>query len=436
MENTGEQMLSSAQTIIRKTGESMGLDPGMIRRLIEPEYIHEFNFPVRMDDGELRLFQGYRIQHNRAIGPYKGGIRFHPRVIREEVQALATLMTIKCAVAGIPFGGGKGGVTFDPKTVSVAELERISRAYIRYAAPFVGPDIDVPAPDVNTNPTIMSWMVDELVKIRKPRSAKETSYMSATLTGKPVGKGGTLGRTEATGRGGVMILKALLAAMKEKRRPSEMTVAVQGFGNVGYYFAKIAQEEGFAVVAISDSKGAVAEHMTGKPVPSLDIAKVMECKKKQGTLGGCSCIGGVCDAKTGNVISNEELLALPVDILVPAALENVINSGNMKKIRAKIIVEMANGPITEEAYEYLAKKGVVIVPDVLANSGGVSVSYLEWYQNVHGEEWTEKKVNERLQKIMTDAFDPIWKLSQAKKMPLKQAAFEVAIGRIVAAWKT
>jgi glutamate dehydrogenase/leucine dehydrogenase len=459
MENEGKKMLESAQALIKETAKNLGFDEEIIKRLIEPEMICEFSFPVKMDDGQIKVFKGWRIQHNSALGPYKGGIRFHPQTSREEVQALATLMTIKCAVAGLPYGGAKGGVLVDPKKLSSAELERLSREYVKKIAHFIGEDTDVPAPDVNTNSQIMAWMIDEYQKIKGYQS-------KATFTGKPVAMGGSLGRTEATGRGGVIVLKVLLSELvkdgstkilsrlnssltllKQKvsknfvspsfnnqklKSNNEITIAVQGFGNVGYYFAKIASEAGFKVVAVSDSKGGIIKPK-GENLEALDIPLVMECKKEKGTLAGCYCAGGVCDTKGGKTITNEELLELPVDILVPAALENVINEKNMKNIKAKIIIEMANGPVTEEAYEYLSKKGVIIVPDVLANSGGVTVSYLEWAQNKAGYYWSEEEVNSKLEVMMKKAFETIWKKSIEKKIPLKQAAFEVALEKIVSA---
>ena len=459
MENQGKKMLESAQALIKETAKNLGFDEEIIKRLIEPEMICEFSFPVKMDDGQIKVFKGWRIQHNSALGPYKGGIRFHPQTSREEVQALATLMTIKCAVAGLPYGGAKGGVLVDPKKLSSAELERLSREYVKKIAHFIGEDTDVPAPDVNTNSQIMAWMIDEYQKIKGYQS-------KATFTGKPVAMGGSLGRTEATGRGGVIVLKVLLSELvkdgstkilsrlnssltllKQKvsknfvspsfnnqklKSNNEITIAVQGFGNVGYYFAKIASEAGFKVVAVSDSKGGIIKPK-GENLEALDIPLVMECKKEKGTLAGCYCAGGVCDTKGGKTITNEELLELPVDILVPAALENVINEKNMKNIKAKIIIEMANGPVTEEAYEYLSKKGVIIVPDVLANSGGVTVSYLEWAQNKAGYYWSEEEVNSKLEVMMKKAFETIWKKSIEKKIPLKQAAFEVALEKIVSA---
>ncbi len=452
----GQKMLESAQALITKTAEKMKLDQEMIKRLIEPEFSHEFALVITMDNGKKKVFKGWRIQHNSALGPYKGGIRFHPDTTKEEVQALATLMSIKCAVAGLPYGGGKGGIVVDPKKLSVGELERLSRAFAGRIAHVIGVDVDIPAPDVNTTPQIMAWMIDEYQKVVGRKSP-------GTFTGKPVAIGGSLGRTEATGRGGLFVLQALLEKARSQNFlapvgtlpagsgvsqvaknfsssfPSKtaknltsslynnLTIAVQGFGNVGYYFAKLAAEEGFKIVAVSDSKGGV---YVGD---GLSVETTMKCKREKGMVAGCYCRGSVCDLKSGRTISNEELLELPVDILVPAALENVINDQNMKKIKAKIILELANGPITEGAYEYLSKKGVVIIPDVLANSGGVTVSYLEWVQGKQGYWWSEEEVNKKLETLIIGAFGAIWDKSVEKKIPLKQAAFEMAIERITSA---
>ena len=399
-------MLESAQALITKTAEKMQLDREMIKRLIEPEFAHEFALTITMDNGKKKVFKGWRIQHNSALGPYKGGIRFHFETVREEVQALATLMSIKCAVAGLPYGGGKGGIVVDPKKLSKTELERLSRAFANRIAHVIGEDVDVPAPDVNTTPEIMGWMLDEYQRIIGHKSP-------ATFTGKPIAMGGSLGRTEATGRGGLFGLLSLLAKMKKKAKGT--TVAVQGFGNVGYYFAKLATEVGFKVVAISDSRSGVYDKN------GIDLDRALKNKKEKGTVS------------YGKTISNEELLELDVDVLVPAALENMVNEKNMAKIKAPIIVEMANGPLTQEAYEYLAKKGKIIVPDVFANSGGVIVSYLEWVQGKAGFWWSEKEVNDKLKVMMERAFEAIWKKSVEKKMPLKQAAFEVALERITSA---
>jgi len=406
MESPGKKMLESAQALITKTAENMQLDSEMIKRLIEPEFAHEFTLTITMDSGKKKVFKGWRIQHNSALGPYKGGIRFHHETVREEVQALATLMSIKCAVAGLPYGGSKGGIVVEPKKLSKTELERLSRAFANRIAHVIGEDVDVPAPDVNTTPEIMSWMIDEYQKIIGYKSP-------ATFTGKPVSMGGSLGRTEATGRGGLFVLLSLLGKLKKKAKGT--TVAVQGFGNVGYYFAKLATEVGFKVVAISDSRSGVYDKN------GIDLDKALKNKKEKGTVAYTKAI------------SNEELLELDVDVLVPAALENMVNDKNMAKIKAEIIVEMANGPLTQEAYEYLAKKGKIIVPDVLANSGGVTVSYLEWVQGKAGFYWSEKEVNDKLKVMMEKAFEAIWKKSLERKMPLKQAAFEVALERITSA---
>lgn len=426
MANEGVEMLASAQALITKTAQNMGLGEETIKRLIEPEFAHEFALTITMDNGQKKVFKGWRIQHNSALGPYKGGIRFHPNTVREEVQALATLMSIKCAVAGLPYGGSKGGIVVDPKKLSKNELERLSRAFAGRIAHVIGENIDVPAPDVNTTPEIMSWMIDEYQKIIGRKSP-------ATFTGKPVAMGGSLGRTEATGRGGLYILLALLAKLENRDQRSanrknnkrlvanhqspvsDTTIAVQGFGNVGYYFAKLATDVGFKVVAISDSKNGVYDK------DGVDLARALKNKKEKGSVS------------YGKVISNEQLLELDVDVLVPAALENMINEKNMSKIKANIIIEMANGPLTQGAYEYLAKKGKIIVPDVLANSGGVTVSYLEWVQNKAGYYWSEKEVNDKLKVMMEKAFEEIWKKSTNRKMPLKQAAFEVALERITSA---
>jgi len=432
----GEQMLQTAQNLIRQTGKTLNLSEAEIEKLLTPEHIHEAMLEMELDNGTKKSFQAYRVQHNSKLGPYKGGIRFHPQVSLPEVKALATLMSIKCSVAGIPLGGGKGGIIIDPKSMSKTELERLSRAYVRAFFDFIGEEKDIPAPDVNTNGQIMSWMVDEYItskskvhKVEKSKiDAEQLSKWRGTFTGKPIDIGGSLGRTEATGRGGVIALKALLSKLgsNTKFQNAKPTIAVQGFGNVGYYFAEIASQEGFDIVAVSDSKGGIVY----KNMEPLDIPLVMGCKKEKGSLSGCYCVGGVCDLRGGRPVSNEELLELPIDILVPAALENVIHKGNMAKIQAKIIVEMANGPVTEEAHDYLVEKGVVIIPDVFANSGGVTVSYLEWFQNLHNEVWTEDKVNKKLLELMTAAFAPIWERYDRTKTSLKNAAFEVAIERM------
>ncbi len=422
----------------------------------QPQRILNVTIPVAMDDGNIRIFQGYRVQYNNALGPYKGGIRFHPQVSMDEVKALAFWMAMKCAVADLPLGGGKGGVIVDPKTLSARELELLSRGYVRAIADCIGPDKDVPAPDVNTNGIIMGWMVDEYINAagRKHQiSSEEKEKLRATFTGKLMKDGGSEGREEATGKGGVYVLEAVLSKMKSKilnpqyktnsngKRvnnhrslelralhvdfPQPLTVAVQGFGNVGYNAAKFLDEAGFNVVAVSDSKGGIY-------VPDgINPALTLECKRKNGTLAGCYCTGSVCDVKKGRYISNDEVLELPVDVLVPAALENVITKDNAPKIKATIVLEMANGPTTPEADRILYKRGITVIPDILANSGGVTVSCFEWEQNLKGEHWSKDEVNKKLRKKMEAATDAIWKTSNKLKTDLRTAAFVVALRRIM-----
>lgn len=401
-----------------------------VARLSNPEKVITVNFPVKMDSDDEKLFHGFRVQFNSARGPYKGGIRYHPQVDMNEVKALAFWMAIKCAVCDIPMGGGKGGIEVDPKTLSEKELERLSRAYVRAIGSDIGPYIDVPAPDVNTTPQIMKWMVDEYIKINLKSDKKDKNKLLATFTGKPVESGGSLGRTEATGRGGSYVLQALLRELKLKgRNGKELTVAVQGFGNVGYYIAKFLYEAGMRVVALSDSKGAIFVKDLKKDGFNPDL--VLKCKKEKGTLSGCYCVGSVCDLKNGKTISNKELLELPVDILVPSALENQITYQNAGKIKAKVVLEMANGPTTPEADEILYKKGIMVIPDVLSNSGGVTVSYFEWKQNLEDIYWKEEEVNRKLKAKMEDAFASVWNEAKKQKTDLRTAAFIVAIRRII-----
>lgn len=420
-------MLESLQGLLTKTAEKMNLSEKEIKRLLTPKNIYKATLSISSGNRKKKHFKAYRIQHNSKLGPYKGGIRFHPDVNLDEIQALAILMSVKSAVIGVPFGGAKGGVVVDPKRLTGNELEAVSRNYVREFYPYIGEEKDIPAPDVNTSSKIIGWMIEEYIKIKKTENKhpdEETlSRWRAAFTGKPLDMGGSLGRPEATGRGGVIILRALL----DKLKIPQATIAVQGFGNVGYHFSKIAGEQNLNVVAVSDSKGAI----TGNKFIPLDIPLVMECKQEKGVIAGCYCVGGVCDMRKGRQISNEELLTLPVDVLVPSALENVISGQNMSKIKAKIIVEMANGPLTEEAYEYLTGKGITIVPDVLANAGGVAVSYFEWLQNMNNQKWSEERVNQELEKVMSEAFARVWERSLKEKISLKQAAIETAIEKLL-----
>ena len=404
MENIQNKMLQTAQELIQKTGQKLNLNQDEIDFIMQPDRVIEVKVPVLMANGKIKTFVGYRSQHNNVLGPYKGGIRFHQNVSQEEVVALSILMTLKCAANNLPLGGGKGGVIVNPKELSEGELERLSRIYAQKIAPFIGEDVDVPAPDVNTDGKIMMWMLDEYEKTINKKSP-------ATFTGKPVEFGGSLGRTKATGRGGVIVMNNLLKQLNKDYK----TVAIQGFGNVGYYFAKIASEKDYKIVAVSDSQGGIYYEN------GLDPEKVMAVKKEQGS---------VINYPEGKVISNEELLELPVDILVPAALENVITKDNASKIQAKVIIEMANGPITEEAYSILEENQIISAPDILANAGGVIVSYFEWLQNRKNEHWAEEQVNQKLEEQLSEAFKEIFAISQKLNTNLKEAAFLSALAKI------
>ena len=398
------EMLQTAQNLIRETAKKINLTHEEIDLIVQPDRIIEVKVPVEMQDGKIKTFVGFRSQHNNVLGPYKGGIRFHQNVSREEVMALSTLMTLKCAANNLPLGGGKGGVIVNPKELTETELENLSRTYAKAIAPFIGEDVDVPAPDVNTDGKIMMWMLEEYEKKMNKKSP-------ATFTGKPVGQGGSLGRTEATGRGGVMVMQNLI----KQTNSDYKTIAIQGFGNVGYYFSKIAFEKGFKIVAISDVFGGIYNEN------GLNPEQVMMTVKEKGS---------VINFEDAKKITNEELLVLPVDILVPAALENVITKENVDNIQAKIIVEMANGPITQEAYDTLKAKNIISIPDILANGGGVVVSYFEWLQNRENSAWTEEQVNEKLEIQLAGAFEEIWNISKKLNLDLKQSSFVSALAKI------
>lgn len=414
-----------AQDQLQKVNEHLQLDPLLLAHLTEPERIIEVSLPFKKDNGDVHTVKGYRVQHNSHQGPYKGGIRYHPEVSMDEVKALAFWMTIKNAIIDVPFGGGKGGITIDPKILSEAELERLTRIFTRRLAHAIGPDKDIPAPDVNTNATIMAWIADEYSKL----TGKHTP---AVVTGKPVAKGGSLGRTEATGLGGFY---ALLEILKRKKLdPTKLTIAIQGFGNVGYYLAHFLQQRGMKVVAISDSKGGIYI-----PEGVADVEQIERCKKEKGYLAGCYCVGSVCDIRykdkvNGQDITPEEILTLPVDIIVPAALENVITRDNAYQIKANIVLEMANGPTTIEADEILQAHNKTVIPDILANAGGVAVSYFEWYQNMHNEKWTQEQVFEKLEVKMTKAVDAVYETAQKHSVSLRDAAYLVALKRIEKTW--
>jgi len=371
-------------------------------KIITPEKIHQFEIKV---DG--KTYKGYRVQHNSARGPYKGGIRYHPQVDLDEVKALATWMSLKCAVANIPYGGGKGGVTCDPKTLSKKELEAISRGWARAMAPHIGPWKDVPAPDVNTDGQTMAWILDEYEKIIG-------HHAPATITGKPLELGGSLGRDKATSQGGFFVLREALKANSLKTGK----VAIQGIGNVGGWLAEILHKEKYTIVAVSDSKGGIYNDK------GLDIPTVMQHKQKT---------GAVKDFPGAKNITNEEILEVQCDILAPSALENVITKDNADKIKAKIVLEMANGPTTPEADVILHDKKIVVIPDILANSGGVSTSYFEWVQNLYGYYWDLAEVDARLEKLMTNAFKDVHEIVKKHNIQYRTAANVLALGRIAKA---
>lgn len=395
----------NAMAQLDKVAKIKKFDESFLEKMRRPNRDIKISIPVVMDDGSTRVFEGYRVEYNNALGPYKGGIRYHQDTEINEVKALAFWMSIKCAVAGIPMGGGKGGITVDPKQLSKTELERLSRGWVKRLADILGPTKDVPAPDVNTTPEIMAWMNDEFMKLTGEKTG-------ATFTGKPIDKGGSEGRGVATGLGGFYVFDFL----RQKLGLGEVCdVAVQGFGNVGSNAAQIFAEHGHKVIAVSDSKGGIYS------ANGLDIEQVLEYKKKNGTL---SQFPGSRD------ITNKELLVLPCDVLVPAAFENVITDKNAKDIKAEIILELANGPITPEADEILSAKNIKVVPDVLANSGGVTVSYFEWDQNLKNEHWAEAEVFQKLKAKMDEATGQIYDKATELKTDMRTSAFIVALERI------
>ncbi len=390
--------------------ELLGFSADLADKMTVPQNIVQGDIDVTMDDGSQKKFPAYRVQFNNARGPYKGGIRFHPEADIEEVKALAALMAIKCAVVGIPLGGGKGGVACNPKELSQKEIEQIARGWARMMAPYIGANKDIPAPDVYTTPAIMGYMVDEFEKVTGKSEP-------GVITGKPLSMGGSLGRTPATGLGGFYVFEALLNSLDDKSR---QRVAIQGFGNVGMYAAKFIHQAGHKIVAISDSKEAI---YVADGIDPITANALKEEGKKLSEYPGAT------------VITNEELLVCDCDILVPAALDNQIREDNAKDVKAKIILELANGPLTPEADEILKNKGVTVVPDVLANAGGVTVSYFEWVQNVGGYYWTEEEVFSKLRNIMQESFQQTYMLAEEKGVTLREGAFLLAVKRIAEAMK-
>ncbi len=389
-----------------RAAELLDLEPGIYKILRNPEKQLIVSVPVQLDNGEVEVFTGYRVLYNTSRGPAKGGIRFDMKVTLEEVKALAAWMTWKCAVVNLPFGGAKGGVICDPLSMSVGELERVTRRYTKGIISLLGPDTDVPAPDVNTNERVMAWVMDTY-------SMHVGRTENAVVTGKPVEMGGSLGRKEATGRGCMLVTREALEHLGLKMQGA--TMAVQGFGNVGSIAAKLMAREGCKVVAISDRAGAF---YNGK---GIDVDAAIAYVEKHRSLDGFS---------GGDAIEAEELLTLDVDVLVPAALENVITTKNAQRIRAKVICEGANGPTTAAADPILDEKGIFVIPDILANAGGVTVSYFEWVQDRMGYFWSEADVNQRLAGIMTRSFQDVLQLSKQHKVNMRTAAYMVSISRV------
>lgn len=407
-----EDVLHRTQQAVKKALEHMGYDESFYELLKEPLRFMTVRIPVRMDDGSIKVFTGYRAQHNDAVGPTKGGIRFHPGVTQEEVTALSMWMSIKCGLTDLPYGGGKGGIQCDPRTMSMRELERLSRGYVRAISQLVGPSKDIPAPDIYTNTQIMAWMMDEYSRIREFDSP-------GFITGKPLVLGGSVGRESSTAKGVTIVLRE--AAKVAKVRMEGAKVIIQGFGNAGSFLAKFLHDAGARVVGIADANGALY-HPDG-----LDIDYLLE---KRDSFGAVTHL-------FNNLIPNRELLVQDCDILIPAAIENQITEANAADIKAKIVVEAANGPTTAVATEILSDKGVLIVPDVLASSGGVVVSYFEWVQNNQGYYWTEEEVSERLEKILVKAFRNVHQIAMEKKVDMRLAAYIAGLRKMAdaARWR-
>lgn len=400
---------------IAKASTLMGLSPSVRELISRHERILEVAVPVKMDDGSLQVFRGYRCQHNSIRGPYKGGIRFHPNVDLEEVKALSAWMTMKCAVVGIPLGGGKGGIIVDPKKLSPRELEAMTREYARAITPFVGPEMDIPAPDVYTNAQIMGWFADEYSRI-------QGRNVLGVVTGKALAMGGSQGRDTATSQGGVYVLEEYL---RETGKIAQgLTVAIQGFGNAGSFMAMLLAQKGLKVVAVSDSKSGLYSP------DGLVVAQVMSCKVEKGAVSECTMAGA-----NAKVITNEELLALDVDILVLSALENQVHKDNVANVKAKALLELANGPVTPEADEALKVRGVPVIPDILANAGGVTVSYFELVQNQANYYWSAEEVQAKLKPIMVDAWKVVSDNAKKYNATYREAAFISALKRIEDAYK-
>ena len=408
--------LANAQAQVKKACDALGADPAVYELLKEPQRIIEISIPVKMDNGSIKVFKGYRAAHNDAVGPYKGGIRFHQNVNADEVKALSIWMSIKCQVTGIPYGGGKGGITVDPSELSQRELEQLSRGWVRGLYKYLGEKVDVPAPDVNTNGQIMAWMQDEYNKLTGEQTI-------GVFTGKPLTYGGSKGRNEATGFGVAVVMREACKAIGMDLKKS--TVAVQGFGNVGRFTVKNIIKLGGKVVAVAEFDKKEGTYATYKE-SGFTFEELNDAKAKDGSL---------LHVPGAKKISLDDFWALNVDVISPCAMENAIKEHEANLIKAKLICEGANGPITLEADDILYKKGILVTPDILTNAGGVTVSYFEWVQNLYGYYWTEKEVEEKEERAMIDAFNPIWALKQEKNVSFRQATYMKSIKRIDEAMK-
>ncbi|MEO1005496.1 MAG: Glu/Leu/Phe/Val dehydrogenase [Cyanobacteria bacterium J06638_38] len=408
-------LLADASKRLEQALKHVDISEDAIARLKHPKTSLSVSIPVRMDDGSLQVFPGYRVRYEDTRGAGKGGVRYHPHVSLDEVQSLAFWMTFKCALLDLPFGGAKGGITVNPKELSRAELERLSRGYIDAIADAIGVDIDILAPDVYTNAVIMGWMMDQYSTIQR-------QLCRGVVTGKPLALGGSKGRDTATAMGAFTVIQAMLSQFK--LIPTETTIAVQGFGNAGSTLTGLLAEAGYKIVAVSDSKGGIFAPQ------GLDIASVIHHKRQRREMKAVYCEDTVCSIIEHQVISNHELLALNVDVLIPAALENQINQHNAKEIKAKYIFEVANGPVSSDADEILAVQGTYVFPDILVNAGGVTVSYFEWVQNRSGWYWTLEEVNQRLQDKMKLETQRVWQLSQNLNISIRTAAYVLALKRL------
>ena len=408
--------LESAQHQVKQACDALNLAPEVYELLKEPKRMIEISIPVKMDDGSLKTFKGYRALHNDAIGPGKGGIRFHPGVNPDEVKALSVWMTFKCGVMGVPYGGGKGGITVDPLTLSQGELERLSRGYIQGLHKYLGEKIDIPAPDVGSNGQVMAWMVDEYTKLTGQNSV-------GVLTGKPVAWGGSEGRNEATGFGVSVIAREAARELGIDMKKS--TVAIQGFGNVGRYTVKNVERQGAKIVAIAEWAPSVGTYAIYNEdgLDFNDMAAYIDEHKN------------LVEYPKAKKISLEEFWALDVDVLIPAALENAITEDVAKIVKAKLICEAANGPITQDADLVLKERGIVVTPDILTNAGGVTVSYFEWVQNLYGYYWSEKEVEEKQEVEMVKAFNDIWKLKNEYNVTVRDAAYMISVKKVAEVMK-